>query len=29
MTQILPFEDPNALEMFGTFERAVYGAGRP
>jgi CubicO group peptidase (beta-lactamase class C family) len=24
MTQILPFEDPNALAMFGAFERAVY-----
>jgi CubicO group peptidase (beta-lactamase class C family) len=26
MTQILPFEDPNALALFGTFERAVYAA---
>jgi CubicO group peptidase (beta-lactamase class C family) len=25
MTQILPFEDPNALALFGAFERAVYG----
>jgi len=25
MTQILPFADPTVLEMFGQFERAVYG----
>ncbi|MBV8683899.1 MAG: beta-lactamase family protein [Caulobacteraceae bacterium] len=24
LTQILPFEDPNALAVFGAFERAVY-----
>ena len=27
MTQILPFEDPEALGVFGAFERAVYGEG--
>jgi methyl acetate hydrolase len=27
MTQILPFEDPEALAMFGAFERAVYQDG--
>jgi CubicO group peptidase (beta-lactamase class C family) len=27
MTQILPFEDPNALAVFGAFETAVYGEG--
>lgn len=27
MTQLLPFEDPDALAVFGAFERAVYGKG--
>jgi CubicO group peptidase (beta-lactamase class C family) len=27
MTQLLPFEDPDALAVFGAFERAVYGEG--
>ena len=27
MTQILPFEDPEAMAVFGSFERAVYGDG--
>jgi methyl acetate hydrolase len=25
MTQVLPFEDPDALAVFGEFGRAVYG----